>query len=53
MKDNLLYIVSNKLKALLQRVKISDSIDNTLSSSINKDKDFYTILERVFNRSRV
>ena len=45
--------MSTELEALLQRVDIPESTDNTLSSSINKDKDLYTISEGVFNRSRV
>lgn len=44
MKDDLLYIASNELEALLYRVEIPKS-DDTLSSSINEDEDLYTILE--------
>ena len=42
LKDDLLYIKSTELKALLQKVDIPESIDDTLSSSINKDEDLYT-----------
>ena len=34
--------MSTELEALLQRVDIPESTDDTLSSSINEDEDLYT-----------
>ena len=46
MKDDLLYIGSEELEALLNRVEIPEPSDS-LSPSINEDKDLYTVVRDV------